>query len=69
MEKEFKLSKNYIELFKLLKITHIASTGGHGKILVENGEVMLNGKTESRKRAKVRSGDIVECNEIVITVN
>jgi len=31
---EFELTSEYIELVKLLKITGIAETGGHAKILV-----------------------------------
>ena len=51
---------DYIELIKLLKLLRIAQTGGHAKIMVEDGEVKLNGLVESRKRAKLRVGDIVE---------
>ena len=57
--KEYLLKGEYIELIKLLKILGIAETGGHAKLIVEDGEVQLNGKPESRKRAKLRAGDIV----------
>lgn len=50
----------YIELIKLLKLLHIAESGGHAKVMVEEGEVKLNGQVESRKRAKLRVGDVVE---------
>lgn len=59
--REFQLTSEYIELVKLLKLLRIAETGGHAKILVEEGNVFLNGQQEFRKRAKLRSGD-----EIVI---
>lgn len=58
--REFKLSSEYIELVKLLKLLRIAETGGHAKIIVEDGEVILNGNQEFRKRAKLRPGDKVE---------
>lgn len=58
--REFKLTSEYIELVKLLKLLRIAETGGHAKILVEEGKVFLNGEQEFRKRAKLRSGDEVE---------
>lgn len=51
---------DYIELIKLLKLLHIAESGGHAKVMVEEGEVKLNGLIESRKRAKLRVGDVVE---------
>jgi len=56
---EFQLKSDYIELVKLLKLLGISETGGHAKILVEEGEVFLNGNKEFRKRAKLRPGDIV----------
>lgn len=57
---EFQLTSDYIELIKLLKLTGIAETGGHAKILVDEGEVLLNGNPEFRKKAKLRAGDEVE---------
>jgi len=65
---EFKLTAEYIELLKLLKLLGIAETGGHAKIIIEEGEVFLNGKQEFRKRAKLRNGDEIEVfgNKILI---
>ena len=57
---EFNLKSDYIELIKLLKLLGIAETGGHAKILVEEGEVAVNGNKEFRKRAKLKPGDEVE---------
>jgi ribosome-associated protein len=59
---KFELRKNdeYIELIKLLKVVNIASSGAEAKVFVKNGEVRLNGEDESRMRAKIRIGDIVE---------
>ncbi|HWR99956.1 MAG TPA: RNA-binding S4 domain-containing protein [Prolixibacteraceae bacterium] len=50
----------YIELIKLLKLLRIAESGGQAKLMVEDGEVTLNGIPESRKRAKLRPGDVVQ---------
>jgi ribosome-associated protein len=58
--REFKLTSEYIELIKLLKLLRIAETGGHAKLIVEDGGVYLNGIQEFRKRAKLRTGDKVE---------
>jgi len=58
--REFKLTSEYIELVKLLKLLRLAESGGHAKIIVEDGEVLLNGNQEFRKRAKLRVGDKVE---------
>ncbi|WP_347838948.1 RNA-binding S4 domain-containing protein [uncultured Draconibacterium sp.] len=58
--REFQLSTDFIELVKLLKLLRIAQTGGHAKIIVEDGEVMRNGEPEFRKRAKLVKGDVLE---------
>lgn len=50
----------FIELIKLLKIQGLAQTGGHAKILIEEGLVHVNGELEFRKRRKLRPGDTVE---------
>jgi ribosome-associated protein len=57
---QFELKSDYIELIKLLKLLRFVGTGGHAKIVVEEGEVKLNGEVEFRKRAKLREGDVVE---------
>lgn len=58
----------YIELIKLLKLLHFAESGGHAKIMVEEGEVRLNGQVEFRKRAKLRQGDQVETSGKTISI-
>jgi len=65
---KFKLGDSeYIELIKLLKVTNISNSGGQAKLMVEDGEVKLNGEIETRKRAKLRVGDKIEIfNETII---
>ena len=53
----FELKEEFIELNKLLKALRFAQSGALAKLMIENGEVLLNNKTELRKRAKIRSGD------------
>ena len=54
------ISKEPIELFKVLKLANIVASGGEAKMLVEEGLVRVNGEVETRKRKKIMSGDIVE---------
>ena len=56
---DFELSTEYIDLLQLLKATGIAMSGGEAKMFVNDGCVTVNGKPESRKRRKLRYGDIV----------
>lgn len=64
----FPLNGDFIELYKLLKITQVAESGGVAKLMVEEGMVKLNGEPESRKRAKIKPGDIVEVQDFQIRV-
>jgi ribosome-associated protein len=66
--KTFILDTEYIPLIQLLKAVKIAQSGGEAQMLVEEGLVTLNGKPESRKRAKLRDGDIVKCEGIEIVI-
>lgn len=60
--------EEYIELIKLLKAIRIAESGGQAKLIVEDGLVFRNGEQEFRKRAKLRSGDLIEVFEYKIRV-
>ncbi len=59
-EIEFTINGEYIELLGLLKVVGIAQTGGHAKMIVEDEEIMRNGELETRKRAKLVAGDVIE---------
>ncbi len=56
----FILQGEYIELYKLLKLESIATSGGEAKMMVAKGAVMLNGEKELQKRKKLREGDVIE---------
>lgn len=58
----------YIELNKLLKLMHLVETGGEANICIEEGEVMVNGEVEFRKRNKLRDGFVVEFRERKILI-
>ena len=64
----FTLDEEYIELFKLLKVMGISDSGAHAKTLIEEGHVKRNGEVETRKRAKIVSGDRIEVGKTIIVV-
>lgn len=68
MHEEFKIEGEYIELIGLLKVLGIAETGGHAKMIVEHGFVLRNGEKELRKRAKLIPGDVIELDDVKITL-
>ena len=68
MEK-FTLSKfEYVELFKLLKIKDMVSSGTGAKQVIDEGLVKVNGEVETQRRKKIRSGDTVEFQGMIITI-
>lgn len=60
------LEAEHIELCDLLKVAGAAESGGHGKQLVADGAVFVDGLLESRKRAKIRAGQRVVCGYLTI---
>ena len=57
---EFELNGDYIELIKLLKVTGLCQTGGEAKSVVSEELVKVDGAIETRKKRKVRKGQLVE---------
>ena len=65
---QFQLNDEHVRLCDLLKLTGIADSGGQGKRLVAAGEVKVDGQPESRKSAKIRAGQTVECSGVKVLV-
>lgn len=64
----FQLNAESIALCDLLKVTGVAASGGQGKVLVAAGQVRVDGQPESRKTAKIRAGQVVQCLDTRIEV-
>ena len=64
----FAVRGEYIQLDQLLKAASLVSSGGEAHILVDQGQVKVDGQVESRKRAKLRPGQRVECGGETITL-
>jgi ribosome-associated protein len=58
--KEIKVSKKPVELYKILKFEGMVSSGAEAKSVIAQGQVLVNGKVEIRKRKKIIAGDIIE---------
>lgn len=65
---EFELKEDYIELYKLIKVMDLVDSGGHAKMLIEEGLVKRNGEVELRKRAKILAGETIEIDSDIIKV-
>ena len=64
------ISKEPIELYKILKFEGLTTTGGEAKLLIGDGQVTVNGDVETRRRRKMLSGDIIgfRGEEILLTL-
>lgn len=60
--------EEFIPLVQLLKVTQVANSGGEAQMLVVEGQVLLNGVVDYRKRAKIRPGDVVALLDVEISV-
>lgn len=49
-----------IRLDDFLKYCGVVGTGGQAKVLIQAGEVLLNGRVETRRRKQLVAGDVVE---------
>ena len=65
---EFELTSEFVEVNQLLKLAGRVDSGGAGKNLVASGVVMVDGKQELRKTAKIRTGQVVTLGDVEITV-
>ena len=57
--REVEITKEPVELYKILKFEGIVNSGGQAKSVIEDGLVSLNGKVETQKRKKIMSGDVI----------
>ena len=49
-----------ITLGQALKAANLVGSGGEAKVLVQAGEVLVNGEVETRRGRQLREGDVVE---------
>ena len=54
------ITTEFIKLQDLLKFANLVSTGGEAKIIIQEGEVKVNGEVCTMRGKKIRPGDIVE---------
>lgn len=58
--REVEITQEPVELYKILKFEGMVSSGGEAKLVIEQGQVCVNGKVETRKRKKIISGDVIK---------
>jgi len=54
------LTRQPIELYKILKFEGLVGSGGEAKAAIAGGHVLVNNIVETQKRKKILSGDIIQ---------
>jgi ribosome-associated protein len=65
---DFELDRDFVELNQLLKLVGLCESGGAGKQLVASGVVQVDGAVELRKTAKIRAGQQIRVDDVVVRV-
>ncbi len=63
------IKDDFIKLGQALKLAGLVSSGIEAKVVVQNGEVKVNGGTDTRRGRKLYVGDIFEYNGSQVTVS
>ena len=63
------ITTEFIKLQDLLKFANMVSTGGEAKIIIQEGEVKVNGEVCTMRGKKIRPGDVVELDGMQLTVS
>lgn len=59
---EIFIKEEFIRLDSALKLASLVSTGGHAKVVIQGGEVKVNGEVCLMRGKKLRPGDTAEYN-------
>ena len=63
------ITTEFIKLQDLLKLANLVSTGGEAKIVIQNGDVSVNGEVCTMRGKKIRPGDKVAFDGKELTVS
>lgn len=59
---QIKIKDEYIRLGQALKLSGMAASGIEAKILIQDGQVLVNGEVELQRGKKLYSGDVFSLN-------
>ena len=63
-----KIDTPFIRLDAFLKLCDAVQTGGHAKIVIQNGEVRVNGEVCAQRGKKLHAGDVAEFENVLYEV-
>ena len=59
-EERVSIDTEFIKLGQLLKLASLVSQGSDAKMLIQDGQVTVNGEVETRRGKKLYDGDVFE---------
>ena len=62
------IQTEFIRLDAFLKMCDAVQTGGHAKIVIQEGEVRVNGEICTQRGKKLRNGDKAEFENVIYIV-
>ena len=65
---EISIKEEFIRLDSAMKLSNMVVTGGHAKIVIQNGEVKVNGEICTMRGKKLRGGDTVEFEDFAFVI-
>ncbi|MCD7760859.1 MAG: RNA-binding S4 domain-containing protein [Clostridiales bacterium] len=68
MEQKSHITTEFIRLDSLLKFEGLVETGGEAKILIQEGQVLVNGQVCTMRGKKIRPGDRVQMGDNTLLV-
>ena len=63
------ITTEFIKVQDLLKLANLVGTGGEAKIVIQNGDVSVNGEVCTMRGKKIRPGDKVAFDGKELTVS
>lgn len=67
--KKIFIKEEFIRLDAALKLAGFVNTGGHAKVVIQGGEVKVNGEVCEMRGKKLRKGDVAEFDGLSLTVD
>ena len=63
-----KIDTPFIRLDAFLKLCDAVQTGGHAKVVIQNGEVRVGGEVCTQRGRKLHPGDVAEFENVLYEV-
>ena len=64
-----KIDTDFIRLDSFLKMNDAVQSGGHAKIVIQEGEVKVNGEVCTMRGKQLRKGDTAEFERVIYIVD